>query len=186
MKRLAFLSVLSLALVACGAAEPGAMTDATGALAAESEPELKTAPEFDLASFAGGTINSEDLKGKVLVVDFWATWCKPCIEEIPNFNALDEEQSDDRVVMLGITVESGSYEDVEPYITEFGIEYPVVMGNEEVVTGFGGLIGFPTTIVVSPDWKIYEKYLGAKVDKKEQIEQDILELIGPPTVETIS
>ena len=127
MTRLVFLSVLSLALVACGATEPATLTNATGGDAADPEPELRTAPEFDLASFAGGTINSEDLKGKVLVVDFWATWCGPCIEEIPNFNALDAEQGDDRVVMLGITVESGSYEDVEPYITELGIEYPVVM-----------------------------------------------------------
>ncbi len=186
MKRLLFLSVLSLAVVACGTSQPVAGTDPTGAAVAEPEPELKSAPEFDLASFAGGTINSEDLKGKVLVVDFWATWCKPCIEEIPNFNALDAEQSDDRVVMLGITVESGSYDDVEPYITELGIEYPVVMGNEDVVTGFGGLIGFPTTFVVSPDWKIYQRYLGMKADKKERIEQDILDLIGPPTTETIS
>ena len=185
MLRLLFLTVFLVTLLACGTDEPVALMDATDGGTAPN-PELKTAPEFELVSFADGTISSEDLKGKVLVIDFWATWCKPCIEEIPNFNLLDAEQSDDRVVMLGITVESGSYEDVEPYITEFGIEYPVVMGHEALVAGFGGLIGFPTTFIVSPDWKIYQRYLGMKTDKKEQIEQDILDLIGPPTAETTS
>ena len=179
MKNILLLTLLSVSLAACTFEMPETALDAASASGgAGSTANLQSAPEFDLASFAGGTLNSEELKGKVLVIDFWATWCKPCIEEIPNFNTMNAEQDSDKFVMLGITVESGSFEDVEPYIERFGIEYPVVMGDEDVVSGFGGLIGFPTTFVVSPDWKIYKKYLGMKTGKKELIEQDVIDLVG--------
>ena len=183
MKNILLLTLLSVGLGACTFEMPESALDGSSAAGGPgSTANLQSAPEFDLASFAGGTLNSEELKGKVLVVDFWATWCSPCIEEIPNFNALNAEQDNDNFAMLGITVESGSYEDVEPYIERFEIEYPVVMGDEDVVTGFGGLIGFPTTFVVSPDWKIYKKYLGMKTGKKELIEQDVIDLIGSEEV----
>jgi thiol-disulfide isomerase/thioredoxin len=186
MKNILLLTLISVSLAACTFEMPETALDESAASeGAGSTANLQSAPEFDLASLAGGTLNSEDLKGKVLVVDFWATWCSPCIEEIPNFNTLNAEQDNDKFVMLGITVESGSFEDVEPYIESLGIEYPVVMGNEDVVTGFGGLIGFPTTFVISPDWKIYKKYLGMKTGKKEMIEQDVIDLMGSGEVAQI-
>jgi thiol-disulfide isomerase/thioredoxin len=187
MKRVLFLSLVAFSLHACTTPETDTATDAAvevAVAASDAADDLMTAPAFDLASLRGGRLNSEDLQGKVLVVDFWATWCQPCIQEIPNYNTLNAEQDSDKFVMVGVTVESGSFEDVEPYLEELGIEYPLVMGDDDVVAGFGGLIGFPTTFVVSPDWKIYKKYLGMQPDKKEKIEQDILELTG--AVETIS
>ena len=183
MKNILLLIIFSVSLAACTFEMPESAVDGSSASgSAGSTANLQSAPDFDLASFPAGMLNSEELKGKVLVVDFWATWCKPCIEEIPNFNALSAEQDNDKVAMLGITVESGSFEDIEPYIERLEIEYPVVMGDEEVVSGFGGLIGFPTTFVVSPDWKIYKKYLGMKTGKKELIEQDVIDLIGSADV----
>ncbi len=183
MKNILLLTLFSVSLAACTFEMPESALDGSAPAGGPgSTANLQSAPDFDLASLAGGTLNSEELKGKVLVVDFWATWCSPCIEEIPNFNTLHVEQDSDKFAMLGITVESGSFEDVEPFIERLGIEYPVVMGDEEVVTGFGGLIGFPTTFVVSPDWKIYKKYLGMKTGKKELIEQDVIDLIGSEEV----
>ena len=61
--------------------------------------------------------------------------------------------------MLAITVESGSLADIRPKVTEFGMKYPVLVGDDQVVVGFGGLIGFPTTYVVDKDWRVYKRYL---------------------------
>ena len=168
---------LCIGLAACGT---GVSTD-EGSAVVDSEPvSLKAAPEFDLASLAGGTISSAELKGKVVVVDFWATWCEPCIREIPNYNEMRASNDRDSFEVLGITLQSGDIEDVEPFIERLGIEYPVVMGDNDVASGFGGVNGFPWTFVVTPDWEIYRTYRGNTSGKKEQIEQDILELNGDP------
>ena len=139
--------------------------------------ELKTAPEFDLEKLDGTFLKSADLKGKVIIVDFWATWCAPCIQEIPNFNALSEKFGKD-VVMLGVTLESGSRESVQSEVKELNIKYPIVMGNDKMVEGFGGLIGYPTTFLVSKDWKIYQRYLGLRLNKKDVIDKDIQTLLA--------
>lgn len=173
------LAVIALALmVASCSSTPSTAPAESGAA---EKPALKAAPDFDLVSVAntaGASLKSEDLKGRVTILDFWATWCQPCITEIPHYNELSEKFKDQPVTMLGVTIESGSLEDVQPFIEKFQMKYPVVMGTEEVVTGFGGLIGFPTTFVVDKEGKIYQKYLGVKANKKELLEQDIHKLLA--------
>jgi thiol-disulfide isomerase/thioredoxin len=136
-----------------------------------------SAPEFDLVNVAGGRTKSADIKGKVAVIDFWATWCAPCIVEIPNFNDLHAEYKGNGVQMLAITVESGTLDKIKPKVAQFEMTYPVLVGDNKVVEGFGGQRGFPTTYVVTKDWKIYKKYLGMKANKKELIEKDIQTLL---------
>lgn len=181
MKNILLLTVLTVTLTACPATDPDAelATDSTSlsGSALDSMPsDLPLAPDFDLPLFPEGMLNSDELKGKVVIVDFWATWCQPCIKEIPDLNALHNEQDPDRFAMVGITIQSGGYEDIAAQIPDFDIEYPLVMGDEAVVNGFGGVFGFPTKFVVGPDWKIYKKYFGG--DKKEEMERDIDQLLG--------
>ena len=160
----------------CRASETAAPTSntQTGTL-----KPLGDMPKFELERVAGGKLNSDELKGKVVVVDFWATWCQPCIQEIPNYNKMKEEYSGKDVEILGVTLESGSLEDAKPKVEELKMAYPVVMGTDEVVDGFGGLIGFPTTFLVGKDGKVYKKYLGLTAKKKETIEKDIQALLEP-------
>ena len=135
------------------------------------------APEFVLENIAGGKTAAADLKGKVLVVDFWATWCEPCIAEIPKFNKMMDEYRGKDVQIVGITVES-AHDTIKPKVAETGMKYMVLVGNDAVVDGFGGLIGFPTTFVVTKDWKIYKKYMGALPDKDARIKKDIEKLLA--------
>jgi thiol-disulfide isomerase/thioredoxin len=137
------------------------------------------APDFELENIAGGTTKAANLKGKVSVIDIWATWCEPCITEIPKFNHLHDEYKDKNVEIVGITVVS-PHDDIAPKAKEFGMKYTVLAGDDAVVDGFGGIIGWPTTFVVTPDWKIYKKYIGALPDKEQRIHKDIETLLGLP------
>ena len=175
MKKAGLLVVLALTLCGCNSF-PGysvATNDSSGGAVTPKGP----APEFELENIAGGKTKAGDLKGKVLVVDFWATWCEPCIAEIPKFNRMSDEYKGKDVEVVGIAVES-AHDDIKPKVKETGIKYPVLVGNDNVVDGFGGLIGFPTTFVVTKDYKIYKKYMGALPDKDLRIKKDIEKLLA--------
>jgi len=135
------------------------------------------APDFELENIAGGKTKAADLKGKVLVLDFWATWCEPCIMEIPKFNKMADEFKGKNVQVVGITVES-PHADIKPKVEETGMKYTVLVGNDSVVDVFGWLSGCPTTFVVTQDWKIYKKYMGALPDKDARIKKDIEKLLA--------
>ena len=169
MKKAGLSIVLMFALVWVQQCDPFADTARKG-----------PAPDFELENVAGGKTKAADLKGKVLVVDFWATWCEPCIMEIPKFNKMADEFKGKNVQVVGITVES-PHGDIKPKVEETGMKYTVLVGNDSVVDGFGGLIGFPTTFVVTQDWKIYKKYMGALPDKDARIKKDIEKLLAADT-----
>lgn len=173
MKKTALALAIALALVGCRQADQSASTDGQASL---SPATRKGAPEFDLENVAGGTTKAAELKGKISIVDFWATWCEPCIVEIPRFNQLHEAYKDKPVQIIAITVES-EHETIAPKVKETGMKYPVLVGDDKVVDGFGGVIGFPTTFVLTKDWKIYKKYMGAMPNKQEKIKQDIEKLM---------
>jgi thiol-disulfide isomerase/thioredoxin len=144
---------------------------------------LRTAPEFTLKNVLGGELKSDDLKGKVVVVDFWATWCVPCRKEIPEYVKLREKLKGLDVEFVGVTFDSAKPEDVQPYIKDLGITYPVVMATDAVDVGFGGHNGYPTTFLVGKDWKVYRQVLGSPVGKIERMEKDITALLNK-SVET--
>jgi thiol-disulfide isomerase/thioredoxin len=174
MKRAALISALLVTIAASGCKSQQASMDTTNAkLDKPSAREGKQIPQFDLANVAGGSIKNSDLKGKVTVIDFWATWCEPCQVEIPKYNELRQKYAGKDVEIVGVTIESGSLADIKPKVEEFQMAYPVVVGDDKVVEGFGGIIGYPTTFLVSKDGTIYKKFLGSPPGKQEQLEKDI-------------
>ena len=176
MKKTALAALLVFALTACAPNQPGAGLD-KAALEKDAKQPKGPAPDFDLENVAGGKLKSAELKGKVLVVDFWATWCEPCIAEIPKFNELHDQYQGKNVQVVGITVESPQA-DIKPAVEKHKMKYTVLVGNDTVSDGFGGLIGFPTTFIVTKDWKIYKKYMGALPNKQARIRQDIEKLLA--------
>jgi thiol-disulfide isomerase/thioredoxin len=175
MKKIALVLVVLLALVGCS--NPQGSTDSSTAGTAARDGR-KPVPEFDLTNVAGGSLKKSDLKGKVTVIDFWATWCTPCLAEIPKYNELKEKYAGKDVEIVGVTLESGSLDDIRPKVEEFQMKYSVVVGDDKVAEGFGGLLGYPTTFLVSKDGTIFKRIIGSPPGKQEQMEKDIDTLLG--------
>lgn len=135
-------------------------------------------PAFNLESLDGTRFTSKTLEGKVVLVDFWATWCGPCIEEIPQWNELYSRYQSKGLVVVGMTVRSGWASDIKPDAQKLKMTYPVVVGNDDVEKGFGGIWGFPTTFLVNRKGQIYKTYTGTTPQKQAQIEADIQKLLA--------
>jgi thiol-disulfide isomerase/thioredoxin len=140
---------------------------------------IAPAPEFNLKNILGGETSSQDLKGKIVVVDFWATWCVPCKIEIPEYNKLRAKLKDQGVEFLGVTFDSPE-EEAKQFVKEFEMKYPVVWGTDGVNAGFGGVNAYPTTFLVGRDWKIYRRFFGSPPNKIANLEKDILALLAKP------
>jgi peroxiredoxin len=116
--------------------------------AMETPADGKLAPDFALKSTDGKTIKLSDYRGKVVVLDFWATWCPPCKAEIPDFIRLYSQYQKDGFQMLGISLDQGGLGDVVPFMKNYGINYPIMLGDNQVVSEYGGIRGIPTTFVI--------------------------------------
>src|SRR5262249_10381629 len=147
----------------------------TGLQAAQAERD--TVAYFKLENVAGGFMTSEDLKDKVAVVDLWATWCTPCIEEIPIYNQLYDAFQGQDVAIVGIAVESPR-RDVPSKVRQLSIKYPVLIANDAAGQAFRRIERFPTTVVINKEGKIYKRYIGGVPHKEERIKQDIEHLLA--------
>jgi thiol-disulfide isomerase/thioredoxin len=108
----------------------------------------------------GNPIRLSDFRGKVVIIDFWATWCPPCIFQIPELNRLaaaHRERSD--VVVIGISVDAGGRSVVAPWVEEHAVEYTIVCGDEELAAEFG-VFGFPTLVIIGPEGEIASRHVG--------------------------
>jgi cytochrome c biogenesis protein CcmG/thiol:disulfide interchange protein DsbE len=134
-----------------------------------------TAPNFVLKDLDGKLVSLSDFKGKVVIIDFWATWCPPCLMEIPHFQSLYEEYSDRGLIVIGISLDQGGVNVVKPFVKSKGMTYPVVMGGRQVANDYGGIRGIPTTFVVDRKGDIVEKAVGYR--DKAFFEKAVKELL---------
>ena len=139
------------------------------------------APDFSLIDMNGRKLELADYKGKVVLLDFWATWCGPCRIEIPGFIRLQERYRDQGLVILGIYIDDNA-ESVRAFYNDFKMNYAVAPGDSRIVELFGGIVGLPTTFLIGRDGRIYSKHSGAT--DVSVFEEEIKELLGaPPSAE---
>jgi thiol-disulfide isomerase/thioredoxin len=141
---------------------------------------LPTAPDATFKDLDGKDVALASLKGKVVVLNFWATWCEPCQVEIPWMIDLQQKYSEKGFTILGAAMDDEGKSVVEPYVqkTEFDVDghrmkmnYPIVIGDDDVASKFGGLIGLPTTVVITRDGKIAKRFIG--LANRDQLEKQI-------------
>lgn len=138
----------------------GATIAKTAAVAAL--PVVAVAPAWKLKDVNGVEVTSAQFKGKVVVVDFWATWCPPCREEIPGYIQLVKKYGKDGLVIVGVSLDQAGPSVVKTYAEKTGVNYPLVMGDDEVVAAFGGMEAIPTTFLIDRDGKIRDRKVGAE------------------------
>ena len=119
------------------------------------------APAWKLKDLDGREISSEQFKGKVVVLDFWATWCGPCVEEIPGYIALQKKYGSRGLVMVGVSLDRKGPAHVKQFARTNGMSYTLVMGDEAVVEAFGSFQAIPTTFLISRDGRILNQKTGA-------------------------
>jgi cytochrome c biogenesis protein CcmG/thiol:disulfide interchange protein DsbE len=140
---------------------------------------LANEPAVTFKDLQGKDIPLDSLKGKVVVVNFWATWCDPCRVEIPWMIGFQQKYADKGFTMLGVAMDEDGKASVDPFIqsTKFDVggqqlamNYPIVLGNDDIADKFGGMLGLPTTLVISREGKIVKRYIGlaneADLDKQ--------------------
>jgi thiol-disulfide isomerase/thioredoxin len=117
-------------------------------------------PDFELYTLDGEAIKLSDYFGKIVIVDFWATWCGPCRMAVPELVELQREYENE-LIIIGISLDQPyTQRNLKPFIKQYGINYPVVLGNQEVVEAYGNIRGIPTSFIINAEGEIVNKFTG--------------------------
>ena len=144
----------------CLAILPLSLGDNSVQQIANTGPENRVAPDWQLKNLEGQAVKLSDFKGKVVLLNFWATWCPPCRREIPDFVALQKQYGDKGLVVIGVSVDEGGAEVVKPFVKKMGINYPIVLGDQKTAAAYGGIQVVPTTFVIDKTGKIAAQHEG--------------------------
>ncbi len=156
------LPLVLLALLASCGRQHAAVASSTGG---------KVAPDFSLKDSTGATIKLSDYRGKVVLLNFWATWCEPCKVEIPWFISFQQKYKNRDFVVLGVSMDDDGWESVKPYLAQSKINYQVVVGNDDISKLFGEIDALPTTFVIDRGGHIANSHTGlvSKLTYEEEI-----------------
>jgi thiol-disulfide isomerase/thioredoxin len=134
---------------------------APAALLAEGAMTGQAAPALVVKDLAGNDVSLASLKGKVVVVDFWATWCGPCRMEIPGYIEMQKKYGKDGLVIVGVSLDQKGPKHVKKFVEENGMNYTVAMGDHSAVEAFGGFNSIPTTFLINREGRIVHQKSGA-------------------------
>ena len=137
--------------------------------------ERRPAPEFTLKDTDGKPVHLSDYRGKVVLLDFWATWCGPCRIEIPWFIDMQRKYKDKGLEVLGVAMDDEGWEVVKPFLAELGVNYRVMMGNDSTTELYGGVDALPTTFLIDRDGRIAAIHIG--LHSRKDFEDGVEELL---------
>lgn len=153
-----------------------ATTSQAGAPTVKAGKDRRQAPDFDLKDADGKPVKLSDYKGKVVLLNFWATWCGPCKIEIPWFADFETRYRDKGFAVLGISMDDDGWESVKPYASKSKINYRLMIGTEQTAELFGGVESLPTSFMIDKAGKIAKVHVG--LVSKSDYEGEILQLLA--------
>jgi thiol-disulfide isomerase/thioredoxin len=137
--------------------------------------DKQKAPNFSLKTMDGKVIELSKLKGKPVIVNFWATWCPPCRAEIPDFIKVYDSYKSKGLVIVGIALDNEGWDVVKPFVDRIKINYPVVLGNSDITQLYGGIDGIPTTFFIDKKGYIADQQVGLLT--KNALEQKLKSIL---------
>ena len=173
----AFAIGLALGCLVSGCSSSGPRS--VRAASVKPDKERKPAPEFALKDADGKTVRLSDYKGKVVLLDFWATWCGPCKIEIPWLKDFQRKYRDRGFEIVGVSMDDEGWSVVKPFVAELGINYRIVIGDDATAQLYGGVDALPTTFVIDREGKIAVVHVG--LTSKDEIEHGIEQVLGAAT-----
>ena len=153
-------AIATALLLGCFLESCESRTAVVKAASVKSGNERKPAPDFALKDADGKTVRLSDYKGKVVLLDFWATWCGPCKLEIPWFTDMEHARKDKGFEVLGVSMDDNGWEDVKPFLAELKVNYRVVIGDDAVANAYGGVDSLPTTFLIDKQGRIAAIHVG--------------------------
>lgn len=169
MHRFAFAAMLALLIASCSRPTP---------TSAKLNSDRKPAPAFTLKDSSGEQVKLADYKGKVVLLNFWATWCGPCQVEIPWFEEFEQKYKNRDFAVLGVSFDDDGWKSVRPFMTEHKINYRIMIGSDEMSQLYGGVDSLPTSFIIDRSGRIAATHVGL-VDKRDY-QDEILKLLDAP------
>jgi cytochrome c biogenesis protein CcmG/thiol:disulfide interchange protein DsbE len=183
-----FGSALACALVWTGCSDYGSVKPAakvtqqqkpTAAQFNLSDAVGQPLPAFKLKDADGQTVRAADYKGKVVLLDFWATWCGPCKIEIPWFMDFERQFKDQGFAVVGVSMDEDGWKAIKPYAHNMKMNYRILLGDDDVSTAYGGLDSLPTTLLIDRQGRIASVHVGVSMGK-EEFKNAIVQLLNAP------
>jgi peroxiredoxin len=164
----------TVALAAAAALLLAACSSDTSRPKLKPASERRDAPDFALKDENGKTVHLSDYRGKVVLLNFWATWCGPCKIEIPWFVDFERRLKGQGFAVLGVSMDEDGWQAVKPFVSEFGVNYRILLGNDSVAQLYGGIDALPTTFIIDRDGRVAATHQG--LVSKSRYENDIKQL----------
>ena len=144
----------------------------------QEEGKRKLAPDFALKDINGKTVKLSDYRGKVVLLDFWATWCGPCRLEIPWFMEFERKYKDRGFAVLGVSMDDDGWDSIKPFVKELEMNYRVVLGDDKTGDQYGGIEALPTAFLIDRDGRVAIKHVG--LSSRRDFEDGIEKLLEAP------
>jgi cytochrome c biogenesis protein CcmG/thiol:disulfide interchange protein DsbE len=165
------LLAASVWMVSCAKQDGGA-----GAAKLKDESARNEAADFELEDASGQKMKLSDLRGKVVLLNFWATWCTPCKIEIPWFVEMEREFKDQGFAVVGVSMDEDGWEAVKPFMADMKVNYRMVLGTEEMAQLYGGVEALPTSFIIDRNGKVASVHMG--IVSRNVFEEEIRALLA--------